>query len=87
MTSRLETVALPGGERVPKLGQGTCEMGGRPAKRAAESAALRGGVDLGMTLIDTAEMYGDGVTETLVGHAVADKRLGHAVAVHLRGID
>lgn len=74
MTSRLETVALPGGERVPKLGQGTWEMGERPAKRAAEIAALREGVDLGMTLIDTAEMYGDGVTETLVGDALADVR-------------
>lgn len=74
MTSRLETVALPGGERVPKLGQGTWEMGERPAKRAAEIAALREGVDLGMTLIDTAEMYGDGATETLVGDALADVR-------------
>ncbi|MET5115812.1 aldo/keto reductase, partial [Burkholderia pseudomallei] len=43
MTSRLETVALPGGERVPKLAQGTWEMGERPAKRAAEIAALREG--------------------------------------------
>ncbi|WP_063532798.1 aldo/keto reductase [Burkholderia sp. MSMB1589WGS] len=74
MTSRLETVALPGGERVPKLGQGTWEMGERPAKRAAEIAALREGVDLGMTLIDTAEMYGDGATETLVGEALAGVR-------------
>ncbi|KVD71312.1 aldo/keto reductase [Burkholderia sp. ABCPW 14] len=74
MTSMLETIALPGGERIPKLGQGTWEMGERHAKRAAEIAALREGVDLGMTLIDTAEMYGDGATETLVGEALAGVR-------------
>ncbi|AOK30429.1 MULTISPECIES: aldo/keto reductase [Burkholderia] len=75
MTSILETtVALPGGERVPKLGQGTWEMGEQASRRAAEIAALREGVELGMTLIDTAEMYGDGATETLVGEALADRR-------------
>ncbi|KVE44848.1 aldo/keto reductase [Burkholderia sp. BDU5] len=74
MTSMLETIALPGGEHIPKLGQGTWEMGERHAKRAAEIAALREGVDLGMTLIDTAEMYGDGATETLVGEALAGVR-------------
>ncbi|KVK90660.1 aldo/keto reductase [Burkholderia sp. MSMB1498] len=74
MASMLDTVALPGGERIPKLGQGTWEMGERPATRAAEIAALREGVELGMTLIDTAEMYGDGATETFVGEALAGAR-------------
>ncbi|KVE39529.1 aldo/keto reductase [Burkholderia sp. TSV86] len=75
MTSILETtVALPGGERIPRLGQGTWEMGEQASRRAAEIAALREGVELGMTLIDTAEMYGDGATETLVGEALADRR-------------
>lgn len=55
-----DTVRLPDGEHVAKLGQGTWEMGERRASREAEIAALREGVGLGMTLIDTAEMYGDG---------------------------
>jgi len=67
-------VTLPDGERVAKLGQGTWEMGERRALRAAEIAALRAGIELGMTLIDTAEMYGDGATETLVGEALAGLR-------------
>jgi diketogulonate reductase-like aldo/keto reductase len=67
-------VTLPDGERIPKLGQGTWEMGERTARRAAEIAALRAGVELGMTVIDTAEMYGDGATERLVGEALAGLR-------------
>lgn len=70
MANITDTIALPDGERVAKLGQGTWEMGERPARRAAEIAALRAGVELGMTLIDTAEMYGDGATEELVGEAL-----------------
>ncbi|GLU35512.1 aldo/keto reductase [Trinickia caryophylli] len=69
-----ETVTLPDGERVAKLGQGTWEMGERRASREGEIAALREGVALGMTLIDTAEMYGDGATETLVGEALGAVR-------------
>lgn len=65
---------LPSGEAVPALGQGTWHMGDLPARRAAEVAALRAGMDLGMTLIDTAEMYGDGAAERLVGQAVAGRR-------------
>lgn len=65
---------LPSGEAVPVLGQGTWYMGDLPARRAAEVAALRAGMDLGMTLIDTAEMYGDGAAERLVGQAVAGRR-------------
>lgn len=52
----MKTVLLPDGEQVPALGQGTWMMGERRDRRAAEIAALRTGVDLGMTLIDTAEM-------------------------------
>ncbi|WP_323121043.1 aldo/keto reductase [Burkholderia alba] len=74
MTGKLDTVALPDGESIPKLGQGTWEMGERPVRRAGEIAALRAGVELGLTLIDTAEMYGDGATETLVGDALAGLR-------------
>ncbi|AOI79446.1 aldo/keto reductase [Burkholderia sp. NRF60-BP8] len=74
MTDTIATVALPNGESIPKLGLGTWEMGERPARRADEIAALREGVELGMTLVDTAEMYGDGATEELVGDALAGLR-------------
>ncbi|WP_345811500.1 aldo/keto reductase [Paraburkholderia sp. PREW-6R] len=74
MTSEIATVSLPDGERIPKLGQGTWEMGEHPSRRASDIAALRCGIELGMTLIDTAEMYGDGKTETLVGEALAGLR-------------
>jgi diketogulonate reductase-like aldo/keto reductase len=56
--------------KLPKLGQGTWAMGDRPARRREEIAALREGIELGMTLIDTAEMYGDGRAESLVGEAI-----------------
>ncbi|MET9296398.1 aldo/keto reductase [Streptomyces sp. NPDC003077] len=64
------TVRFPSGAKVPALGQGTWHMGDDPARRAQELAALRRGLDLGMTLIDTAEMYGDGAAEDLVGEAI-----------------
>jgi len=70
----MKTVALPTGERVPALGQGTWNMGDHAAARADELAALRLGLDYGLTLIDTAEMYGDGRSETLVGEAIAGRR-------------
>jgi diketogulonate reductase-like aldo/keto reductase len=63
-------VSLPDGEGVAALGQGTWRMGERPAARAQEIATLREGVALGMTLIDTAEMYGDGGAESLLGEAL-----------------
>ncbi|MFI4998011.1 MAG: aldo/keto reductase, partial [Hyphomicrobiales bacterium] len=63
-----------GGETVPALGQGTWKMGEERGKRAQEIAALRLGIELGMTLIDTAEMYGEGRTEELVGEAVSGLR-------------
>jgi diketogulonate reductase-like aldo/keto reductase len=67
-------VTLPGGETVSALGQGSWKMGERRELRAAEIAALRAGVDAGMTLIDTAEMYGEGAAETLIGEALGDRR-------------
>ncbi|ELW9448436.1 aldo/keto reductase [Burkholderia cenocepacia] len=74
MTDTIATVVLPNGETIPKLGLGTWEMGERPARRADEIAALREGIELGMTLVDTAEMYGDGATEELVGDALTGLR-------------
>jgi len=58
----------------PRLGQGTWYFGEDPRKQAAEVAALRLGLDLGMTLIDTAEMYGNGGAETVVGKAIQGRR-------------
>ncbi len=70
----MRTVTLPEGAKVPALGQGTWHMGDSAVKRAEEIAALRAGVDLGMTLVDTAEMYGNGKSEELVGEALAGQR-------------
>ncbi|HYN27926.1 MAG TPA: aldo/keto reductase, partial [Burkholderiales bacterium] len=70
----MKTVALPSGERVPALGQGTWHMGENKAARAEELATLRLGLDLGVTLIDTAEMYGEGKAEELIGEAIAGRR-------------
>lgn len=68
------TVTLPAGEAVPALGQGTWQMAADPRRRADEVAALRAGLDLGLTLVDTAEMYGEGAAEELVAEAVAGRR-------------
>lgn len=70
----MRTVPLPSGEAVPVLGLGTWRMGESGATRADEIAALRLGLDLGMTLVDTAEMYAEGASEALVGEAVAGRR-------------
>lgn len=70
----MREVVIVGGETVPCLGQGTWNMGERADRRADEIAALRAGVELGMTLVDTAEMYGDGATEELVGEALSGIR-------------
>ena len=70
----IRTVKLRSGEAVPALGQGTWRMGERAARRKDEIAALQLGLDLGMTLIDTAEMYGDGSAEEMVGEAIAGRR-------------
>jgi diketogulonate reductase-like aldo/keto reductase len=70
----MRTVALSGAVKVPALGMGTWMMGDSRFSRAAELAALREGIDLGLTLIDTAEMYGNGRSEQLVGEAIAGRR-------------
>jgi diketogulonate reductase-like aldo/keto reductase len=66
----MRTVALLDGKRVPALGQGTWGIGESKSARANEVAALRLGIDLGMSLIDTAEMYGDGGAEEIVAEAI-----------------
>ena len=71
---QLRTVALADGTHVPVLGLGTWRMGERPEDAAAEVAALKHGLDLGMTLIDTAEMYGDGGAEAIVARALQGRR-------------
>ncbi|MGF6276343.1 diketogulonate reductase-like aldo/keto reductase [Massilia sp. UYP11] len=65
---------FPSGEEVPVLGQGTWGLGERTENRQNEIDALRFGIDVGMTLIDTAEMYGDGASEELVGKALEGRR-------------
>jgi diketogulonate reductase-like aldo/keto reductase len=70
----MRTIRLSSGRLVPVLGQGTWGMGEDPTKRPAEIAALRLGLDLGMTLIDTAEMYGEGGAEEVIGEAIAGRR-------------
>ena len=72
----MRTVALPDGKRVSVLGQGTWRMGESKSARAREVAALRLGIELGMSLIDTAEMYGDGGAEEIVGEAIHGQRQG-----------
>jgi diketogulonate reductase-like aldo/keto reductase len=70
----MRTVRLPSGRALPVLGQGTWGMGEDPAKRRTEIAALRLGLDLDMTLIDTAEMYGEGGAEEVIAEAIAGRR-------------
>jgi len=70
----MKTVRLPDGERVPAFGMGTWNMGEARTARAEEIATLRLGLDLGASLIDTAEMYGEGRAEELVGQAIAGRR-------------
>jgi diketogulonate reductase-like aldo/keto reductase len=72
--TRIKTVKLPSGERVPAFGMGTWRMAEDAAMRAEEIATLRLGIDLGATLIDTAEMYADGAAEELVGKAIEGRR-------------
>jgi diketogulonate reductase-like aldo/keto reductase len=70
----MKTVILPSGERVPALGQGTWRMGEQRATRGEEIATLRLGLDLGLTLIDTAEMYGEGRSEEMIAEALQGRR-------------
>jgi diketogulonate reductase-like aldo/keto reductase len=74
MAARWRQVTLPDGEQVPALGQGTWHMGDDRRRAAAEAAALRLGIELGMTLIDTAEMYGSGGAEEVVREAALGRR-------------
>lgn len=67
-------VTLPDGEQVPCLGIGTWRMGENGRKRRGEIEAVRTAIELGLTLIDTAEMYGEGGAEEVVAEAVADRR-------------
>ena len=70
----MRTLRLPGGDEVAALGQGTWRMGERRAAFAGEAAALRHGIACGMTLIDTAEMYGSGGSERVVREAIRGMR-------------
>lgn len=70
----MHRVTLKSGETVPQLGQGTWKMGENAARRQTEVKALRRGIDLGMTLLDTAEMYGEGGAEEVVAEAAKGQR-------------
>jgi len=70
----IASITLPSGETVPALGQGTWKMGEYARLRADEVRALQAGIELGLTLIDTAEMYADGVAEEVTGEAIVGRR-------------
>ena len=70
----IRSLALPSGRQLPVLGQGTWGMGETRGEFSAEVAALKLGLDLGVTLIDTAEMYGEGGAEMVVAEAIAGRR-------------
>ncbi|OBK80114.1 aldo/keto reductase [Mycobacterium sp. 1274761.0] len=69
-----QSVLLPTGEKIAAVGQGTWHFAEAPGRRAEEVAAIRLGIDLGMTVIDTAEMYSNGAAEALVGEAIDGRR-------------
>jgi diketogulonate reductase-like aldo/keto reductase len=70
----VKTVAFSGGRSIPAIGQGTWYMGEKASQRKTEVDALRAGIDLGLTLIDTAEMYAEGGAEEVVGEAIKGQR-------------
>ena len=70
----MRTVTLKTGEKVPVLGLGTWRMGERKSERAAEVAAVQTRAQLGLRLVDTAEMYGEGIAEEIVGEAMGKLR-------------
>lgn len=70
----MRTVTLRNGTALPALGQGTWHIGDDAGRRSSEIEALRRGIELGMTLLDTAEMYGNGRSESIVGEAICDCR-------------
>jgi diketogulonate reductase-like aldo/keto reductase len=74
MYDPIPTTTLPDGRSIPVLGQGTWRMGDSAARKTDEVKSLQLGLDLGLTLIDTAEMYGNGASERVVGEAVRGRR-------------
>lgn len=74
MTNNIKQIHFPSGDHVPALGQGTWNMGESDSAAAQEIKALQYGIDLGFTLIDTAEMYANGGSETIVGKAIQGRR-------------
>ena len=74
MSNNLLSVRLPNGESVPAFGQGTWHMGEDRRRATDEEAALKLGIELGVNLIDTAEMYGQGAAEEIVARAIAGRR-------------
>jgi len=72
--SAIPEITFPDGRKVPALGQGTWNMGEKASEASREIESLRRGIDLGMTLIDTAEMYAEGGAERIVGEAIRDCR-------------
>ncbi len=70
----MQTVTLPDGTNIPALGQGTWRIGERNSDAAAEAAVLRQGIERGLTLIDTAEMYASGGSERVVAQAISGQR-------------
>ncbi len=74
MTETLPSVTLPNGDAMPAFGQGTWHMGEDRRRASAEEAAVKLGIELGVNLIDTAEMYGNGVAEEIVARATAGVR-------------
>jgi diketogulonate reductase-like aldo/keto reductase len=74
METAVRTLKLPSGQLIPILGMGTWQMGENARNRQSEIDALRHGLDLGLSLIDTAEMYGEGGAEEVIAHAIASRR-------------
>ena len=70
----MKTVKLPAGETVPAIGLGTWRYGEDRSRRSEEIATLRAALDAGATLVDTAEMYGEGAAESIIGDAIAGRR-------------
>lgn len=73
-TTPIRRTTFPSGAVIPALGQGTWYLGEHRLRHDEELAALRTGIDIGLTAIDTAEMYGDGASERLVGEAITGRR-------------
>jgi diketogulonate reductase-like aldo/keto reductase len=74
MPPSIPAITFPSGVSIPALGQGTWNMGENPARAREEIDSLKAGIDLGMTLIDTAEMYAEGGAEKIVGRAIEGRR-------------